>query len=423
MLQWDEIYCFQKMLPLLTRWQLHHFAEKPNEPPKHGMIQPDFIKKKRAPKGIPSYEVIWSDNNGDFKYLIPEEQLQTFYKTNSKEDDQQHAHHLLWSTIEPIDLVEKAYPVLVEQFITGKEKPKNRKKKAINTANTAQRPKKSKKTNENTSPNENDEQTSQPAPKKHVRKVKNAAKKALPTGKPTTLDRFLIQQTTTTKPYQSPKIKTTSKPLNLSAFSIDFNESFDDHSMNLSQIINDIVAKTPKITECRGKKLKYDIIESSPLLTTEQPNASDNGDGDENDEFDLIVTRKNRRNTLHRVNDLHSSTIDPVICSTPLIARKTTMNDREFFLTPTAEKSTHSQQSLIVSSFFAAHNEHGDIDLFEKSIDFRNIEDEEATDSERYEEDSSNSSNAADNHLSNGSYCDKDVENDTFDRLVGAGKL
>lgn len=49
LLQWEEIYCFQKFLPLLTRWQIFHLqnAQRPDV-----FIEPDFIKKKRAPKGI-----------------------------------------------------------------------------------------------------------------------------------------------------------------------------------------------------------------------------------------------------------------------------------------------------------------------------------------------------------------------------------
>lgn len=52
LLQWDEIYSLQKFLPLLTRWQLFHFSNNKQENVKLiGSVVPDFIKKKRTPKG------------------------------------------------------------------------------------------------------------------------------------------------------------------------------------------------------------------------------------------------------------------------------------------------------------------------------------------------------------------------------------
>lgn len=51
LLQWQEIYCFQKLLPLLTRWQLFHYGSGDQNLPLRGIVWPDFIKKKRAPKG------------------------------------------------------------------------------------------------------------------------------------------------------------------------------------------------------------------------------------------------------------------------------------------------------------------------------------------------------------------------------------
>lgn len=439
-LQWDEIYCFQKMLPLLTRWQLHHYAAKPNEAPTRGMIQPNFIKKKRTPKGIPSYEIIWTDERGDFKHLIPDEQLQTFYTTNSKEADKPNVD-LLWSTIEPIDLVEKAYPELVERYVASKEKPKRRKN--VDAENDdATKPKPSSKTRkpktkaaqENIELNENEEHANEVIPRKRVKKTTKTTKKDAQSVKLTTLDRFLIQQNTNSVPYQSPKIKTTSKPMNLSAFSLDFNDSCDDRSIDLSQIINNMVSKTPEITQFHGKKLKYDEIATTPKVRMEKISAVESDD-DEDDEFDQIVARKTRQRMLERVKSMQSrlSGADgPGQCSTPLVSKQHPALDDECHLTPVAEQTIHKQKSLIVSSFFAAN---GDIDLFEQSVDFRNMapDDEMASDSEDSDADASNGSNNFDgDKASNGStnvdgdkapddsHCDND---DTFDRLVGAGKF
>ncbi|RZC40192.1 flap endonuclease GEN [Asbolus verrucosus] len=114
-LTWEEIYSFEKFFPILTRWQLLHHEEAKSET--HGTASPKFIKKRRAPKGVPSYEIVWEDKSDIFQNLIPEEQLKQFGDIEK-----------LWSTIEPQDLVEKSYPQLVRRFEDSK-KPKTRKKK------------------------------------------------------------------------------------------------------------------------------------------------------------------------------------------------------------------------------------------------------------------------------------------------------
>lgn len=81
MLQWDEVYCFQKFLPVLTRWQLFHFSDVERCRQVQsllGSVTPDYIKKKRTPKGVPSYEIVWQDKQGCFVGLLPDEQLTKF---------------------------------------------------------------------------------------------------------------------------------------------------------------------------------------------------------------------------------------------------------------------------------------------------------------------------------------------------------
>lgn len=48
-MQWEEIYAFQKLLPILTRWQiLNHQQIDDNT---RGILYPQLIKKRRNPKG------------------------------------------------------------------------------------------------------------------------------------------------------------------------------------------------------------------------------------------------------------------------------------------------------------------------------------------------------------------------------------
>ncbi|KAL3290569.1 hypothetical protein HHI36_024072 [Cryptolaemus montrouzieri] len=73
---------------------------------------------------VPRYEIVWSDKDNFFKDLIPDSQL-----LEIKDMDK------FWSTIEPQNLVENAYPKLVENFRISKikpEKPTRRKNKKLN---------------------------------------------------------------------------------------------------------------------------------------------------------------------------------------------------------------------------------------------------------------------------------------------------
>ncbi|XP_055642115.1 flap endonuclease GEN-like [Toxorhynchites rutilus septentrionalis] len=119
LLQWDEIYCFQKLLPLFTRWQIITLSRSPAGKVSI-MLEPNYIKKKRSPKGVASYEIIWKDENSLFTGLIGNEQIQSFLSVSGNTEE------MLWSTIEPQDLVELAYPSLVESFLATKTKSKKK---------------------------------------------------------------------------------------------------------------------------------------------------------------------------------------------------------------------------------------------------------------------------------------------------------
>uniref|UniRef100_A0A182S8Y5 Flap endonuclease GEN n=1 Tax=Anopheles maculatus TaxID=74869 RepID=A0A182S8Y5_9DIPT len=132
-LQWNELYCFQKLLPLFTRWQVY-VKKHPSVKRANVYLEPDHIKKKRSPKGIASYEIVWKDSQNMFSGLIPQEQIDCYLAEagNTLES--------LWSTIEPHDLVQEAYPELVDAFLASKTKA-NRKKKATTKIDGQDKPK------------------------------------------------------------------------------------------------------------------------------------------------------------------------------------------------------------------------------------------------------------------------------------------
>ncbi|XP_312255.6 flap endonuclease GEN [Anopheles gambiae] len=126
-LQWNELYCFQKLLPLFTRWQVYA-KEHPSCKRSSIFLEPDHIKKQRTPKGIASYEIVWKDAHNMFTGLIPQEQIDSYLAEagNTLES--------LWSTIEPHDLVQTAYPELVDAFHASKSKGKKKKAPTIPSA-------------------------------------------------------------------------------------------------------------------------------------------------------------------------------------------------------------------------------------------------------------------------------------------------
>ncbi|KFB45998.1 AGAP002669-PA-like protein [Anopheles sinensis] len=136
-MQWNELYCFQKILPLFTRWQMSAAKFTP-EKQLNIFLQPDFIKKKRNPKGIASYEIVWNDAQNMFHGLIPQEQIDAYL------EEAGNSLECLWSTIEPQELVLQAYPELVDAFL--QRTTKGKKKKPLSQNNDQEKPKKKRET-------------------------------------------------------------------------------------------------------------------------------------------------------------------------------------------------------------------------------------------------------------------------------------
>uniref|UniRef100_A0A2A4JQE6 XPG-I domain-containing protein n=1 Tax=Heliothis virescens TaxID=7102 RepID=A0A2A4JQE6_HELVI len=137
-LDWSERYCVEKFLPLLTKW---HFQD--NVPCR--TLKALHIKKKRNPRGVPSYEVVWTDTDGQYDGLVPDDQF---------EDGEDPLS--VWTTTERQDLMHKYYPEVVEAYEESIKKPPKEKKTRT----------RKKKDNENTN-------TDKPK-RKYTKKPKNA---------------------------------------------------------------------------------------------------------------------------------------------------------------------------------------------------------------------------------------------------------
>ncbi|PSN53095.1 hypothetical protein C0J52_09149 [Blattella germanica] len=92
----------EKFLPLVTRWQLTHLKKCGTKTNLTSLpLTPTTIVKKRVQKGVPSFEVKWEDSQNILSNVENPEELLV--------------------TIEPQELLEAAYPNLVEEFIIAKE--------------------------------------------------------------------------------------------------------------------------------------------------------------------------------------------------------------------------------------------------------------------------------------------------------------
>ncbi|KAI8121316.1 hypothetical protein FF38_05915 [Lucilia cuprina] len=275
LLQWPEIYCFQKFFPILTRWQVLNAQRLKEFPTAVMYVTPKEIIKKRVVKGIASLELLWQDERGIFNGLIPDNQLQEFLADNPK------GLQDLWSTVEPFDKLEIAYPLLVEAFLKSKEKPKKVTKKFAKTKV---------KLNEvqplGSLENLNDliEATNDIAKTLKPKRQTNRTKKVNSKQGLQMINRFFKQKidddleegkqkTPVKSGYKS--VQQCSTPITTNIPS-DLESDIDDDAFNISDIVNCIVGKTNKsftMTSHKGKQLRYEEMpqDLSILLDENKP--------------------------------------------------------------------------------------------------------------------------------------------------------
>ncbi|XP_015173897.1 PREDICTED: flap endonuclease GEN isoform X2 [Polistes dominula] len=130
-LTWEPQYAFEKIFPLVTRWQLRNLPNISSDMhfSVNNLFVPEKIKKVRNIKSVASYEIIWTDVTGI------REKLKIYHDVSDKENNDDEFINNELVTIEPQDAVLKCYPDLVESF----EMEKNKKKSQKKTANKRQR--------------------------------------------------------------------------------------------------------------------------------------------------------------------------------------------------------------------------------------------------------------------------------------------
>ncbi|SPP87161.1 flap endonuclease GEN [Drosophila guanche] len=253
LLQWPEIYCFQKFFPILTRWQVQQRGGRVE------LVQPLEIVKKRTVKGVASLELRWQDPSGSFKGLIPDKQISEFELEHPKGIEE------LYYTVEPLDMLEAAYPDLVAAFFKSKEKPP---KKATR-----------KKKTEPLSAIENIPEAGKEKakPKRVAKKKKAATEQAQPS-----LQQFLRRERIGGNPPQQLP-QQCSTPIT-KCLPSDLESDCDAEEFDMSDIVNGIISNPnaqPAVTKHGGRQLHYEALSddlsmrlAQLSLTKEEPAAA-----------------------------------------------------------------------------------------------------------------------------------------------------
>lgn len=367
LLQWEELYCLQKFLPLLTRWQLINNNSTSSS---KGIVHPDYIKKKRTPKGIASYEIVWKDKDNCFTGLIPDSQITNQLIENPESSE------LLWTTIEPANLVEITYPDLVEQFLESKKKKKPVKEKKKRKTND-KTPRKNKKAKES-SLNDmsgileeivNIKKTVKPRKKKEtVTKPINEFFNVQKDSKACSLDDMsgILGEIDNIEKIIKPKRKKPIKKNDSITEMLDFDDDADIDIENMSQfsdILSSIVNSSPLIKSVNGKRLIYQNV--SPLHKKSRDDLEIGLSSKKNIFPDLFIEDLNRSMENISVNKTHK---------TSLALNK--FFERQGFMNSTFDEQEPEAEDREVksSSFFG--NGNNELDVFEQSLIYKEMDDD-----------------------------------------------
>lgn len=251
---------------------------------------------------------------------------------------------LLWSTIEPMDLVERAYPKLVNDYQQLLAKPKK-----------AARKKRERKEIVN------------PDSELQTNKANKPSQKKPTATKPTNplIKRFLQKNQINGIPPTSPKIKTCSTPVAVSPVGIDLDTSaWNDDDTASDSVINGIVTKSPEIVEILGRRLRFERFDMRQKFETSF------------EEFVTAAKQQPGKDFADTPLECLNSNVGNA--STPISAEK--HRPRVSLVDP-----VESDANVSVSHFFGGGNA-GDVDAFEASIDFHNMPDEFPCDSDNEED-------------------------------------
>lgn len=336
------------MFPLLTRWQLEQETAGQINRSYRGFVVPSHIKKKRNPRAIPCYEIVWKDEHQYFCDLIPDEQVQAFLLENDNNLES------LWSTIEPAVLVDRVYPALIVDFEAAKLAKKKTKRPAKSPSTKVKRTKKAK-----PSDSLNDFAAMQ-AELDAISKEKTKPG-AVAVKKPRAV-RSIEQFLKAASPVR-PKV-TMDDSILLPLVDCDFNDDCEN-ILDLSNLISGIVSSSPVVKSVQGNQLIYTGFSDEEVGVSVEKNQS-------MDDIDLMIMKRKQVNPKHkRVNSLRKD----------LLLSSSTPNAKQ--ATGRAVEREKKEEKVGEGSFFAPTEEN---DIFELSynalIDKDGCEEKDQSDSE-----------------------------------------
>lgn len=280
-LEWSEIYAFQKVFPLLTRWQLYQSNVSEVSRSQRGFVVPSFIKKRRNLKSISSYEIIWRDEHNFFRDLFPDEQLSTFLLENENDAD------ILWTTVEPAALVDHVYPHLISEFEAAKLiKKSNNKKPPSKTKRVAKSPSLVKKKSE-----PNDSLNNFMDMESELNAI--PVKKKLQSRGPRKIGKFF-------------KVDAAAPVVHDSLLSELLDDPNDDceNIGDLSNLITGLVSRSPVVKRIQGCDLMYSEFEevAEGVVTPEEKEQEDQHQS--LDDIDLMIMKRKAKPKNNRVSSL-----------------------------------------------------------------------------------------------------------------------
>lgn len=361
-LEWSEIYAFQKVLPLLTRWQLEQRSAVSVSQSQRGFVMPAFIKKRRAPKAIPCYEIVWKDEYKYFSDIFPDEQIAAYLLEHDNNLDS------LWTTVEPAELVDRVYPHLIEAFEAAKLQAKKNKPKtkrgAVKSASAAVvRVKKTKKTvvDKPSESSLNDFSAMQSELEAMIQ-GKNVQKK-----KPVTvrsIDKFLRAE-----------IRTPISPVDDSLLALPDMDDDDmdadcENILDLSNLISGIVSRSPVVKRLQGHELVYkDFKDELPEIEARSESDVEEKPNQSLDDIDLMIMRKKnpRHKRVHSLRtELLSSTPNSKVATTTIAINNIESiyqrPERSSFFSPASENDVFESSYNAMISNHAMDDEEEDED-------------------------------------------------------------
>lgn len=316
-LEWSEIYAFQKVFPLLTRWQLYQDNEFEVSHAQRGFVVPAFIKKRRNLKSIPSYEIVWRDEHNYFRDLFPDEQLNTFLIENENDAD------ILWTTVEPAALVDHIYPHLILEFEAAKLLAKKKSKPPSKIKRVAKSPSLVKKKKNKP----NDSLTNFRDMKSELDAITTKKKGTATEDKKKRIDEF----------FQIDAVFNGSLLSQLP--DCDANEDCENIG-DLSNLIKDLVSRSPILKRIQGCDLMYsefeEVAEGKVIPEEEEPNQS-------LDDIDLLIMKKRKAKPRNnRVSVLRTE----LLSSTPNSKEQSNRAaDQSSFFSPATEENDAFESS------------------------------------------------------------------------------